>query len=64
MYNLLHNLEFHNNYIVLTIQTIQINIQAKISILFDPNLSLTHITPIKYKIHASNTTKQHTPTGK
>ena len=64
LYTLLHNLEFYNNYIVLTIQTIKINIQSKISILFNPNLSLTHITAIQYKIHALNLTKQHQMTRK
>ena len=57
-YNLLHNLEFHNNYIGLTIQTIKINMQSKISLLFNPNLSLTYITAIKYK----NTCIKHNKT--
>ena len=54
----MHNLEFYNNYIVLTIQTIKINIQLKIFILLKPNLPLTHITAIKYK----NTYLKHNKT--
>ena len=49
LWNLLHNLEFPNTYIVLTIQIIKNSIQLQIFILLDPNFPQTLITAIKYK---------------